>query len=205
MAETEKLDLYKLHKDEYAAAKSPVLVSIARAKYLAVEGQGAPGDEAFVAGVGALYAAAFTVKMTSKFAGRDYKVCTLEALWWADGQDADFLHVPRSRWRWQLLIRQPDFIRKPNLTAAVEALLAKGKAPEVAEVRLETLAEGRCVQMLHVGPYADEARTIGAMAAHAAEQGLALHGRHHEIYLSDPRRVPPERLRTILRHPVRKA
>ena len=160
-----------------------------------------------MAKVGAMYGSAFTVKMTSKFAGRDYKVNQLEGLWWVAGagEGRNFLHVPRDQWCWTLLIRTPDFITSADLDAARAALLAKGKGPETQEVRLEPLAEGLCVQMLHVGPYQDESRTIEALEAFAAEQGLVFHGRHHEVYLSDPRRVPPERLRTILRHPVRKA
>jgi hypothetical protein len=100
------------------------------------------------------------------------------------------------------MIRTPDFVGQDDLDQAVAALKAKGKDPSVAEVRLETIDEGQCVQVLHVGPYDAEDAAIQAMADFAVEQGLRLHGLHHEIYLSDPRRMPPERLRTILRHPV---
>lgn len=202
-AKTPKLDLYKEHKAEYVARKTPSLVTVGRAGYLAIVGQGPPGGEAFTAGLGALYAAAFTVKMTSKFAGRDYKVCHLDGLRWSDEGAEALLDGPREAWRWRLMIRVPEFIGPDQLAAAVEALLAKGKGPEVAEVTLEELAEGLCVQRLHVGPYAEEGAAMRAMSAFARERGLSLHGRHHEIYLSDARRVAPERLRTILRHPVR--
>ena len=202
MANTEKLDLMKAHKEEYAARKKPALVTVGKGKYLAIRGQGAPGGEAFQTKISALYAVAFTIKMTSKFAGRDYKVPTLEALWQGADDRADFADTPRETWRWTLLIRVPDFIGKRELKAAVKQLLAKGKGPEVEEVELQGLAEGRCVQMLHVGPYDAEEETLAAMAAYAEEQGLRFRGLHHEIYLSDPRRVPPERLRTLLRMPV---
>ncbi len=204
MAETTKIDLFKLHRDEYVARKKPVIVTARPARYLAIEGQGEPGGEQFQTRVGALYAAAFTLKFTSKGEGRDYVVCKLEAVWWADGcEDGDFSRVPKEQWRWQLMIRTPDFIDDADLAGAAEKILVKGKCPEIVDVRLAELDEGRCVQMLHVGPYEDEPETVAKMRAFAVEQGLAFAGRHHEIYLSDPRRVEPARLRTILRMPVR--
>ncbi len=106
-------------------------------------------------------------------------------------------------WRWQLLIRTPDFVREADLRQALTALLKRGKAEAAKRVRLESLTEGPCVQMLHVGPYERECDTIALMQAFAEKKQLKFSGRHHEIYLSDPRRVPLERLKTILRHPVR--
>jgi len=204
MAEAEKLDLYKKHKAEYLAGKAPALVETGPAQYLAIAGQGAPEGTPFQEAIGALYAVSFTIKMTRKFAGLgDYKVCHLEGIYWGGGDEKNFFDLPRDAWEWKLLIRTPDFIGKEDLAEAVRTLKAKGKPPIVAEVRLETLEEGRCVQMLHVGPYADEPASVARMEAFAKEQGLRFRGRHHEIYLSDPRRVPPERLRTILRYPVR--
>ena len=203
MATSQKLDLYKKHKAEYITPKTPKLVEVEPASYLAIAGRGEPGSDAFAAKVGCLYAMAFTVKMASKAAGRDYVVCKLEGLWWGEGEEDDILLLPQDQWNWKLLIRAPEFITSRDLEDAVETLKKKGKASDVAEVQLETIREGRCVQMLHVGPYSKESETIAAMTAFAGENGLSLHGLHHEIYLSDPRRVPEERLRTILRCPVR--
>src|SRR5512133_1910434 len=107
-----KLDLYKAHKQDYATPRQPCLLEIGSAKYLAVAGRGAPGGEEFMARIGALYSMAFTVKMMRKFAGRgDYKVCALEAFWWADGCGGNFSALPKEQWCWQLLIRTPEFIR----------------------------------------------------------------------------------------------
>ena len=146
---------------------------------------------------------AFTVKMTRKFAGKqDYAVCKLEAQWWADDDNVEFSLRPKEEWRWKLLIRTPEFIRKAELKQAAALLLERGKSPTVKEVMLESFVEGRCVQMLHVGPYEAEHRTVALMRTHAAENGCGFRGRHHEIYLSDPRRVPAERLKTIVRQPV---
>ena len=200
-----KIDLYKLHKSEYAAPRKPVLLETKPAQYLAIEGQGAPGGQVFTAAIGALYATAFTIKMTRKFAGhRDYAVCKLEGLWWSTPA-VDFAKLPPAKWRWKLLIRTPDFIAKTDLRQAVATLLKRGKAPEVKRVRLEQLKEGPCVQLLHVGPYDQVRVSIASMRQFANDRKLDFAGRHHEIYLSDPRRVPPERLRTILRQPLRRS
>ena len=199
-----KLDLYVLHKSDYVAPRTPVLLEIQTARYLVIAGGGRPGDKMFQTKIGALYNVAFTIKMACKFAGRDYAVCKLEGLWWGHRQDGDFLAEPPGDWNWKLMIRVPDFIGGRDLSEAIAKLKARGKAPEVAEVALERLAEGRCVQMLHVGPYAKEGETIARMKEFAGQQGFAYEGLHHEIYLSDPRRVAPERLRTILRQPLRK-
>lgn len=195
-----KLDLGKLRQAEYVAPKQPVLLQIKPAQYLAISGQGAPGGAEFTARIGALYAVAFTVKMTRKFAGlQDYVISKLEAQWFFAGNPAD---IPQDQWRWKLLIRTPNFIKTADLTKAVATLLKRKKPPEVKAVKLERIKEGRCVQMLHVGPYEREGETIAKMKTFVASKGLQLAGPHHEIYVSDPRRVSSDRLKTILREPV---
>lgn len=201
----EKIDLYKQHGDQYKAAKKPILLTTGEATYLAIDGRGEPGGDEFTEKIGALYGAAYTIKMTRKFSGQqDYVVCKLEALWWLDDEKHSFETAPRDSWNWKLMIRTPDIVAEDELRKAADALIEKGKSAEVRKVRLETISEGLCVQMLHVGPYDKESETLGRMKEFAESQGLEFHGRHHEIYLSDPRRVQPERLKTILRHPVRK-
>jgi hypothetical protein len=197
-----KLDLYKVHKAEYVTPKKPVLIQTKPAKYLTITGQGAPAGEAFQKSVGALYSVAFTLQMAKKYAGKDYKVCQLEGLWWGDKEGENFAAQSPDTWNWKLIIRVPNFIGAKDLMETIRRLKEKGKPPEVANVKLETIDEGQCVQMLHVGPYSKEGETISQMIALAREKRLSCHGRHHEIYLSDPRRVPAERLRTILRLPV---
>ncbi len=198
----EKLDLVALHKTEYVAKRKPILIETKPAQYLAIDGSGAPGGPEFEAKIGALYGMAFTIKMTWKFSGhQDYTVGKLESLWWAPtGQE--FPPGKPEDWQWKLMIRIPEFITQTETAKAVEALAKKGKSPAAGQVKLETINEGRCVQMLHVGPYDREAETVAIMQSFAIAQGLRFAGKHHEIYLSDPRRVPPERLKTILREPV---
>lgn len=192
-----KLDLLALHKADYVAPKRPVVLTVAPATYLAISGQGQPGDATFTAQIGALYAVAFTTKMQHKSAGRgDYTIAKLEARW-------PVLPEKRSDvWSWELLIRTPDFVTDLDLQNSVRTLLARKQPDIVREVRRLSLDEGRCVQMLHVGPYDQEPASMRQLIEFATASGL--HPLHslHEIYLSDPRRVPPERLRTILRVPL---
>ena len=189
-----KLDLYAEHRDEYVASREPSLVDVGPARYLAIKGHGKAGGPEFADAVAALYNVSFTIKMASKAAGSDYAVSKLEGLWWKEGRSVE--------WTWQLLIRVPEFITNKHLAEAVAKLLERGKDEAVSRVTLETLDEGKCVQMLHVGPYTAEKPTIAKMRAFATQHGLSFKGRHHEIYLSDPRRVEAEKLRTILRQPV---
>jgi hypothetical protein len=205
MAATTKLDLYRLYAADYVKPTHPVLVATKAGRYLAVDGSGDPDAPAFARAVGALYAMAYTIKMGRKRLGQDFKVAGLEGLWWGAGASGAAWVSDRSRasWRWKLLIRMPDSVKERCLVMAAQLLREKGKGDAVAGVRLERIAEGKCVQMLHVGPYATESVTIDAMLAFAREHGWRFTGRHHEIYLSDPRRTRPEKLKTILRHPVK--
>lgn len=149
-----------------------------------------------------MYSMAFTIKMTREGAGLgDYVVCELEATWWV-GDSNDFAQFPQEQWEWPMMIRTPDCVTQADLERAQKAVIEKGKGDEVLRVKLTTINEGRCVQMLHVGSYDREGETVSVMQAFAQENALSANGRHHEIYLSDPRRVPPERLKTILRIPV---
>jgi hypothetical protein len=196
-----KVDLYKKHHSEYVTPKEPVFVTIGPANYLAFTGTGEPAGKAFLEGVAAIYAVAFTLKMAEKSAGHDYKVCHLEAQWWTD-DGTKFSTEKRQNWHWRLLIRVPEFVTEKDVWLAIENVIAKGKTPSAQKVALDKLEEGHCVQVLHVGPYAAETSAIEKMDKAARDSGLRFRGPHHEIYLSDPRRVPEQRLRTILRNPV---
>jgi hypothetical protein len=196
-----RIDLVGRHRKEYAASRSPRVITAGPGRYLSVGGQGEPGGELFQRQVGALYGMAYTLKFDKKAGGKDFKMPPLEGLWWGKGR----MGGPRSEWSWKLLLRVPNFVKRRDLAPAAEALRARGRGDGAAEVTIEEMHEGRCVQALHVGPYAAEPETMERMRRAASALGLALHGRHHEIYLSDPRRVAPERLRTILRMPVRAA
>ena len=200
---SEKVDLYKENKKEYLATQKPALVRVGPAVYLSIRGKGAPGHSAFTEAIGALYGMAFTIKMTRKFAGkRDYAVSKLEAVW----PDINCDGGPRNQeeWTWELIIRTPKFISPKDLGQAMETLKKRGQGGEVERVELRSLNEGPCVQALHVGPYEKESETMAKMCAFAEKQGLRAAGPLHEIYLNDPRRVAPAKLKTILRQPVSK-
>lgn len=197
-----KLDLYAKHKNEYvASAKKPGLVRVGPARYLSITGRSAPGADEFTRAIGALYNVAFTIKMARKFAGKDYTVTKLEGLWSLDAEGGDPSSLA-TIWNWELVIRVPTFITEKEVRATIDGLLRKGKSADVANVRLVDLNEGECAQMLHEGPYTAEKPTIDKMREFAGLAGRRFSGRHHEIYFSDPRRVKPEKLKTILRQPV---
>jgi hypothetical protein len=206
-----KLDLKKELKPFYAPRANTVeMVDVPAFQFIMLDGRieaGMSPDKSpeFQEAFGAIYGTAYTLKFMSKLREKsaiDYPVMALEGLWWTDSGALDMSH--REPWYWTLLVLQPDHITPAMFRAAMEKVAEKRPNPSLAKLRLERFREGRCVQALHVGPYADEARTIALMEAFAAEQGYQLHGKHHEIYLGDPRRAKPEKLKTVLRHPVKR-
>ena len=186
-----------------APAGQFVIIDVPRLNFLMVDGEGNPNTSPdYEAAVGALYATSYPLKFTSKAEGRDYVVPPLQGLWWADDM-SDFVAGRKDRWRWTMMLMLPDWITEAAFADAVDAVRAKN-GPVPASFRLEPFDEGRAVQTLYIGPYDDEAPTIRRMHAEfLPAQGLTENGRHHELYLSDPRRTDPGKLKTILRQPVR--
>jgi hypothetical protein len=180
------------------------LVDVPDQQFVAMDGRGDPRTApAYAAALEALYGVAYTVKFASKGAGQDFVVGPLEGLWWSD-DPAAFTADTREAWQWRLLISMPAWVTATMVDDARDTALAKKKAPAIADVRLTTLSEGRCAQVLHHGPYTDEAPTLARLHDEwLAEHGLAMSGIHHEVYLTDARRTAPEKLRTVLRQPVR--
>ena len=203
------IDLVKDLSPLYSPSpRHPGIVEVPDLAFLMIDGRGDPStSEEYEDALQALYGAAYTLKFTLKKAEpeRDFKVAPLEGLWWADEEVPTMAELQRDRdaWNWTMMIAVPDAVTAAEVTAAAEAAAKRRELPAAARVRLERFAEGLAAQIMHVGPYADEAPTIERLHAFAAEQGYELRGRHHEIYLGDPRRTAPERLKTVLRHPVR--
>lgn len=196
------------HKRElacYTAKRdTPQVVDVPDLRYLMIDGSGDPNTPAYAAAVSALYPVAYALKFSSRRdLGRDYVVMPLEGLWWADDMAAFTAQRDKSRWHWTLMVMVPDWTTSEAFRGAV-GKVADGRAPErLDDVRLERLSEGRCVQALHVGSYDDEAGLLRHMHEEFIPgHGLVMTGRHHEIYLGDPRRTEPARRRTILRQPV---
>lgn len=179
-------------------------VTVPPLRYLMIDGAGDPNTApAYQAALQTLYPVAYALKFFSKRElDRDYTVMPLEGLWWADDPMAFTTQRDKSRWSWTLLNLVPDWLTDEQVDAACARAAAKG-APAVDRLRCEVLDEGVCVQTLHIGSYDDEAPVLAEMHQRVIpERGLRMTGIHHEIYLSDPRRTAPERLRTILRQPV---
>ncbi|WP_417564535.1 GyrI-like domain-containing protein [Microbacterium sp.] len=196
---TKSLDGYRARRGEFR------VVVIPDTTYLAVDGHGDPNTSpAYAEALAALYPVAYTLKFASKRGlGRDYVVPPLEGLWWADDMDAFTRARDKSRWNWTMMIMVPAWIAPEMVADAVAKARVKGPPARLDDVELRTLSEGVCVQTLHIGAFDDEASVLAHMH-HEVIPGRGLHmtGTHHEIYLSDPRRAAPEKLRTILRQPV---
>ena len=207
-------DFKKEYKEFYLPPAKPQIVTVPRANYLAVRGQGDPNelDGAYQQAIGMLYAVAYTLKMSYKTEHRiagfyEYVVPPLEGFWWQEGvAGVDYTH--KENFRWISVIRLPDFVTKEDLAwAVIEA--ARKKKTDCSKVELLSYDEGLCVQCMHIGPYDNEPATVSAMHEYMERQGYALDisdaRLHHEIYLSDARKVAPEKRKTVIRHPIRKA
>ena len=198
----ETFDLRHDWKALYTARRTPAFLEVPARKALIVDGEGAPAAEAFPQAIGALYGVAYTLKFGLKRAGvADYPVLALEALW--DPGAAGGAPGAGEVWRWTAFIAVPDLVTAKMVRDAAAAARARRETPGLEQVRLRFIREGRSAQVLHVGPYATEMPTIAALQAFIVEEGYTISGRHHEVYLSDPRRTAPDRLRTIIRYPVK--
>ncbi|MEM9858498.1 MAG: GyrI-like domain-containing protein [Bacteroidota bacterium] len=197
-----KLDLIKTDKNYYLAKAEPQLVDVTPYNYLSISGVSSPEAEVFLNAIEALYAVAYGVKFTYKEEGKDLVVPKMEGQWWVEGE-LPFNQTPRDEWHWNIVIPMPDFVDKKTVESAIQTAIAKKGSPKISEVEFKKLNEGKSVQILHIGNYEEEAPTLEKLFAFVAEQGLEINGYHHEIYLSDPRRTEPSKLRTILRYPVK--
>jgi hypothetical protein len=202
----EKLDLRKQLKAYYSPSEKPEIVDVPELTYLTYTGRGEPGGEAYSEALAALYATVYTLKFASKKKERDFTVMTLEGIWWWDKPGIINLEdaPPRDTWNWTSMILVPDFITA-TMFEEIKLDLIEKKGRALEKVKLERMREGLSAQMLHVGPFSDEPRSQKILHGFIDENGYGLRGRHHEIYMSDPRRTPQEKWKTILRHPIEKA
>lgn len=207
-------DFKKEYKEFYMPKSKPEIVTVPKANYIAVRGEGDPNEEggAYQAAIGVLYSVAYTLKMSYKTDHKidgffEYVVPPLEGFWWQDGI-AGVDYSKKSAFHWISAIRLPDFVTEADLAWAVDTA-SKKKHIDCSSAEFLTVEEGLCVQILHVGSYDDEPATVAVMDAFLAENGyvndLSDTRLHHEIYLSDARKTAPEKLKTVIRHPIRKA
>jgi len=181
-------------------------VDIGPMQYLMIDGHGRPDSEDYMDAVTTLYPVAYTLKFMSKLdLDKDYVVPPLEGLWWAEDMTA-YTQNRKDEWDWTMMIMVPDWITGDMLASAVDKVAAKKNPPSLGKIRLESLDEGLCVQLLHIGSYSDEGPILKQLHdEYIPQNGLKMTGKHHEIYLSDPRKVAEEKLKTILRQPVTRA
>jgi len=206
-------DYKKEYKNLYMPKNKPVLIEVPSMNFIMVDGQGDPNNnEEFQKAVEVLYGLSFAIKM-SKMKGDqpegyfEYTVPPLEGLWWIN--DGIFSFEQRENWEWMLMIRQPDFVTKEVFIWACNHVKTKKPGLSIEGAKFEAYDEGLCVQMMHIGPYASEPETMALMTDFINAEGLwdrvGKDGKHHEIYLSDPRKCKPEKMKTVLRHPVQLA
>ena len=207
-------DFKKEYKEFYLPPAKPVVVTVPKAKYIAVRGKGNPNEEggAYQQAIGILYAVAYTLKMSYKTDHRidgfyDYVVPPLEGFWWQEGIDG-IDYSDKSTFCWISVIRLPDFITKADFDWAVQTA-SKKKKVDCSKAEFLTVDEGFCVQIMHIGPYDDEPASVALMDRFLGENGyendLSDTRLHHEIYLSDARKVAPENWKTVIRHPIKTA
>lgn len=205
----DKLDYKKEYKDLYMPKTKPMVIDVPPISFIMVDGKGAPDGEEYQNAVQAIYALSFTIKMSKM--GKsvpqgyfEYVVPPLEGLWYGEKEAFDFNR--REDWRWISLLRQPEFVTQEVFDFVVEECRRKKPDVDGSRARLETFHEGLCVQMMHHGPYSGELATIETLHQYMADNNLknmtGSDRKHHEIYLSDPRRTAPEKMKTVLRLPV---
>jgi len=204
------MDFKKDNKDLYQPKTTPSIIDVPEMTFIAIDGVGDPNTSGdYAAAIESLYGLSWTIKMSNR-STLEYVVAPLEGFWKNSGafKSGGAAIMDKSKFEWTMLIRQPDFVTPDVFEAAKAAVLMKKPNLDTSKARLIKLTEGLCVQVMHIGPYDDEPATIAGMERYAAENGYAIdindERRHHEIYLSDPRKVAPERMKTVIRYPVRK-
>ncbi len=209
MNAVKKVDFKKEYKALFSPkAKSPEIIEVPAFKYLMVDGKGNPNEsEEFGEKVGLLYGLAYTIKFMLKKDENDpfdFTVPPLSGLWCADDVTA-FVENRKDEWNWTVMIMMPDRITPEIFEQAKKTLVKKKNPPHISQARLDIYQEGLSAQIMHIGPYSEEGPTIATLHKFFEEKNYTFNGRHHEIYLGDPRRTKPEKLKTIIRQPVKKA
>lgn len=204
----ELFDWKKEYKELYFPKQEVGEVTVPKMNFLMIDGHGDPNTSPeFAASVQALYSIAYTIKFALKKTGRaDFSVMPMEGLWWAPDMNV-FMEQPddKSSWLWTIMIAQPNFVTEQDFKDAQEAAFKKKGLKEIKQVRFEAYDESEAVQILHIGPYSAEGPNILKLHNYIKDHGWELSGKHHEIYMSDARRVAPEKMKTVVRQPYRKA
>jgi hypothetical protein len=201
-----KVDHKKELKHLYSSSsKKIVVVDVPTMNYLMIDGKGDPNTSTdFNEAVEALYAVAYSIKFAIKKGKQqiDYKVMPLEGLWWAEDMNT-FSAARKNEWIWTMMIMQPEFVTKKIVSEMIETVRKKKDPKALEKIRFESFTEGKAAQILYIGPYANETETITNIHESILQSGKKLNAKHHEIYLNDPRKSAPEKLKTIIRQPMK--
>ena len=205
-----KLDLTKTDKIYYKAKTSPEILHIEKTNYVSITGKGDPSGKEFSEKIQTLYGTAYILKFMLKAVNNDFVVPKLEALWSFDTEkyaaismDEAPLKIPRSEWNYRIMIRMPDFVTKKQTEEVINTAINKKQIELAKSIEFYEMAEGKVIQILHIGPFEDEPQTLKKIQEFSIENNLQQNGLHHEIYLSDFRKTAPEKLKTLLREPVK--
>jgi len=202
-----KIDFKRTMKELYQSNSNEVVnIEVPEMQFLMIDGMGSPGEsQEYLDALATLYPVAFKIKFLSKAKGKDYVVPPLEGLWWADNM-SDFVEGKRDKWQWTMMIMLPDWVTEEMVNEAIKT--TKKNKPEILEgikkLRFEKYNEGKCAQIMHIGPYSEEGPTVKMVHEFIEKQKGIFDGhvqKHHEIYLSDPRKTKPENMKTIIRQP----
>ncbi len=201
-----KIDFKKELKPLYSPSSKKVeIVDVPEMNFFMIDGQGDPNtSKDFQDAVEALFSLSYTLKFMIKKGelAIDYGVMPLEGLWWTDDM-SKFSIEHKEDWKWSVMIMQPEFVTRELVAEATEQVKKKKDLPALSKIRFETFFEGKAAQIMHIGPFSEEGPTVEKLHAFIKDNGYALHGKHHEIYLSDIRRAAPERWKTIIRQPIK--
>ena len=201
----EKINYKKVLKHLYNAKRTPGFVDVPQMNYLMINGTGDPNtSQSYADAIQALFSVSYTLKFMVKKGPRaiDYGVMPLEGLWWVDDL-SKYSQEDKSNWKWTAMIMQPDLIGSEDVKAAIKKTSEKKELPALPLVEFKSYAEGKAAQIMHIGPFSEEGPIIEKLHQFIEDNGFQLHGKHHEIYLSDFRRAAPEKLRTIIRQPYK--
>lgn len=199
----ENQNLIKIFKEYYGAKKKPSVFKAGKGIFITTIGRGEPGGEMFTDRVGLLYKTGYSIRARQKKKGNLFTVAKLEGFWWSDNdaQGEEFLAIPREEWNWKLIIRMPDFVTLDDIEEEIKVLASKGMEVPVSG---EIIDQGQAAHILHLGPFSEETTTLKELDQFIDEQGLKKTGGHHEIYISDFRKVDESKLKTILMYEVGK-
>jgi len=201
----DKVDLKKQLEEFYnASSKEVKFVDVPAMNFLMVDGKGNPNDSPeYKAAIEGLFNVSYALKfMVKKTKSIDYGVTPLEGLWWVDDM-TKFSAERKDDWKWKAMIMQPNFVNAEDVKAAIEQVKKKKNLPAITKIRFESFNEGKAAQIMHIGPYSAEGANIAKIRAFIQSNGYSLGGKHHEIYLNNPGKTAPEKLKTIMRQPMK--